>query len=305
MSKKKADSVWQAIYGPHLSGGRDYAYNPSDNELAVYERMYMRILSEMCINRFKWIGLPDEINERFLELTLFRQALSIFYWDNEYDHYMALRGASYGPLNMYDEPTSFRVTGNSTFVGKDLSDKECVPIWANVLRLPDADIVLTYAKRLANMDRTIDINSKNARRTKVIVANENQRHSAANINNEIEKGSPSIWVNAAGMDLLNNLTALDMGVDPRTIEFLQVSRTRMWNDCMQLLGLNYANQDKRERLVADEVHGNDEQVGNMRAVNLNERKRAARAINKMFGLSVDVKYRVDIPTPVENTLGEL
>ena len=96
---------------------------------------------------------------------------------------------------------------------------------------------------------------------------------------------------------------IDLGVDKDYIDHLQIARTRIWSDCMGLLGLNNANQDKKERLVEAEVSANDDQVSNMRAVNLMERKRAIREINKRFNLAIDVKYNVDLPTIVENTGG--
>ena len=303
----KADGVLEEVYRPWWNGGGNnkFGYDISEIDTSTYERMYIRLLSEMAMNRFKWIGLPPGTNERMLELALFRQGLCVFYFDSEYDMFFTLRGASAGPLNMYDDPQKFLVYGNSTFNGKTLDATECVPIWANIMRVPDLDIVWTYAKRLAAIDKTIDINTRNARRSRVVVADEAQRLSATNINNQIDKGSAAIFLNTQGLDLASTMTALDLGVHPDTIERLQVVRTKLWNECMGLLGLNFANQDKRERLVVDEVSANDEQVLNMRAVALNERKRACRLINEKYGMSIDVKFHVDIPTPVIATGGEI
>ena len=49
----------------------------------------------------------------------------------------------------------------------------------------------------------------------------------------------------------------------------------------------------------------DEQVLNMRAVALNERKRACRLINEKYDMSIDVKFHVDIPKPIVATGGEI
>ena len=302
----KSDDVWNTIYEKHLNGGRmAFTNNPTDNRQRLIERMYERQITEMAMNRFKWIGLPSSVSERFLELTLFRNALSVFYYDEEYSKHLALRGAGNGALNMYDDPTSFLVTGNSTFTGKTLDKADCVPIWANYLRMPDVDIVLVYASKIAHIDRTIEINSNNARRSKVIVADQNSRLSVTNINNQIDKGAPAIYVNPNGAALVDQIQAVDMGIHPDTIVKLQTVRTQMWNECMGLLGLNFANQDKRERMVVDEVSANDEQIQNMRAVNLNARKAACVEINAKYDLRVDVKYRVDAPMPIESTGGEL
>ncbi len=308
-NRKSSDYVYNEIYSPWLRGG--LTNNPANNRMAIRERMYRRILTEMSVARFKWIGLPSSIDERFLELMLFRNGLVAWYFDHEITarHY-ALRATAAGPLNMYDNPVGYRVYGNATFTGKNLTTDPtrpdfCVPIWSNALRTPDNDIVMLYAADLADMDTTIRINSRNARRSKVVVADENARLSATNINNQIDSGEPTIFLNSAGRDLLNNFTAVDLGVHPDSIEKLQIARGRLWNEVMGLLGLNFANQDKRERMVVDEVNANDEQVSNMRAVALNQRKKAAREINRQWNLNIDVKFNVDLPRIVENTMGEL
>ena len=59
------------------------------------------------------------------------------------------------------------------------------------------------------------------------------------------------------------------------------------------LGINNANQDKRERLVASEVDANDEQVEQARFNMLDARLDACKLINDMFGLDISVKFRND------------
>ncbi len=299
------DAVWEGFYAPHFGAPPKRTRGQHDIDIVRLERMYLRVLQELAVNRFKWAGLPDSVNERFLEYTLMRRGLVVMYFDTDYDEYLALQGAGAGPLNMYDNPTSFRVTGNSTFVGKTVDASDCVPIWANVLRVPDWDIILTYAKKLASIDRTIDINLRNARRSRVIVTDETGQLSAQNINNQIDSGSPVITVNNTGYAMMEHWTAFDLGIHPDQIVNLQTSRQRIWNECMGLMGINFANQDKRERLVSAEVGANDEQIDSMKNVILAERQRAVRQMNDKFGLSVDIKLRTELPSITGFTGGEL
>ena len=299
------DAVWEGFYAPHFGAPTKRTRGQHDIDIVRLERMYLRVLQELAVNRFKWLGLPDSVNERFLEYTLMRRGLVVMYFDTDYDEYLALQGAGAGPLNMYDDPTSFRVTGNSTFVGKTVDASDCVPIWANVLRVPDWDIIMTYAKKLASIDRTIDINLRNARRSRVIVTDETGQLSAQNINNQIDSGSPVITVNNTGYAMMEHWTAFDLGIHPDQIVNLQTSRQRIWNECMGLMGINFANQDKRERLVSAEVGANDEQIDSMKNVILAERQRAVRQMNDKFGLSVDIKLRTELPSITGFTGGEL
>jgi hypothetical protein len=271
----------------HLRGTQ-FATNPSRNRKAVIERMYVRILTELAANRFKWSGLPDEIDVRFLELSLFYNALSVFFYSDDYDKYFAMQGGAAGALNMIQQPTAFRVFGNQWRGKSTLSAKDCVPIWANYVRVPDLDIVTVYASRLAEFDRTVEINAQSARQTKIVAAAENNKLSMVNINRQLDEGMNYISVNAALGDL--NITALDLGVHPDQVINMHIARTRIWNECMGLLGIDNANQDKKERLVSNEVDANNDQTNMMRNVNLNSRQVAADQINKKYGLNVSVEY---------------
>jgi hypothetical protein len=292
MSSRKRGSGADVIYNRHLNGTM-FANNPTNNRVAIIERMYLRVLTELAVNRFKWSGFPDSVDVRFLEMTLFYQALSVFYYDTDYDQYFALRGGSTNFLNMLDNPTGFFVVGNN-FQGKTVSAKRAVPIWANYVRIPDLDIVTIYASRLAEMDRTVEINSANARRSKYIVTTQNQQLSFTNINRQIDEGQNGISVGGAVQDLdaINNV---DLCVDPVTVLNLHILRTREWSECMGLLGIENANQDKKERLVSAEVDANSDQTSMMRFVNLNARRMACDKINKMYpDLNISVEYNTDV-----------
>lgn len=283
----------QHLYEPELVNVGRTANNTAQNKFNDLYRMYHNTLTELCANRFKWENLPEEIDPRFLEMTLFRNALSVFYFDNRYDRFMALRGASAGAWNMYDNPTGFQVVGNA-FIGRYVPASACVPIWANYTRRPDTDIVAIYARKLANLDLTIEINTDNARRGKVFAVPENQKLSAQNYVDQINRGEPIIFVNKNAYDPTDgSLTALDLGIHPDHIINLDVEFARIWGRVMSLLGIDNSNQDKRERLVAAEVQANDGQVENMRRVSLNAREQAVDDINLKYGLDVGVSFHVD------------
>ena len=297
MSKDKRPNVPDDIYTRHLYGS-NFMSNPGTARKSIIERMYQRILTELATNRFKWTGLPEEIDPRFVESTLFYQALSIFFWNKDYDKYMALRGGAQGFLNYQNNPTGFVVVGNN-FVSKTLSAKECVPIWANYMRIPDHDIVTIYSTKLAEIDRTIEINSKNARRNKIVSASQDTMLSMSNMNRQLDEGQEVLFWKGQIPDG-SLIQALDLGINPDSLEKLHILRTRLWSECMGLLGIDNANQDKKERLVAAEVDANNDQTSMMRYVNLNARRQAAEQINRMYGLNVEVEYHTDADRELQN-----
>jgi len=303
MSRKRnrRDFVGQDIYGAHLKPKHYMASGQGSSREEMIERMFIRILTEMCMNRFEWKGLPDEINVRFLEQTLFRNGMALFWKHTAYesagktipgtDKFMATRANITGRLNYYDAPTRFTSVGLGLTPRQLVPNVSCVPIWSNYTRVPNHDIVLIYASRLANFDRTIEINARNARQNRIIGVTESGRLTAENVNNMIERGQQTIPINTDTFDP-GAITALDMGMHPDKLEKLHITKKRIWSGAMGLLGINNANQDKKERLVADEVDANNEQVESMRIVNLNARQQACEQINRLYGLNVSVEYKV-------------
>jgi hypothetical protein len=305
---RQRDLVYTEFYAPYLSGGNRVANNPANNQQAMLERMYTRMLSELCMNRFEWSELPDEIDPRFLELNLTYRGLVVFYLDNDIGKYVTAQGSGAGHTNFMDHPVSFTVIGPGIGAGhpknlKAVGDTpQCVPIWANYLRCPDLDIISIYSHKLAKLDRTIEITMDNMRKTKVIAAPENERLSYVNILRQIAEGQEAIFGTNA-MDI-STVQVLDLGVDPLTLPNLMIAKSKLWNECMGLLGINNANQDKKERLVAAEVGANDEQVQATRNIALNARQQACEEINRLYGLNISVDFKNPPPPAMDDMGGE-
>lgn len=300
MSKRgRRDYVQSNVYDKRRGRMRN---SPAENDELILQSMYERILGELAMNRFKWTGFPDSVSHRFLEYQLHTNGLIVVFRDTGNasrpgtDKIMALRGTPSGQRTMMDDPVSYTLTGpgmEQHFQGVVLSARRCVPIWPNYFRTTDWDIIETYSRKLAKIDRTIEINMDNARRTRVLIYDENTRLSVENLNRAIDAGEPTVRVKYDPSALV---TSFDLGVTPDTLEKLSILRSRLWSEAMGLLGINNANQEKRERLVEAEVSANDDQIDNMRFVNLNARQQACLAMRKMFPVelgNVWVEYRSD------------
>lgn len=288
MSRRKRDYVEEYLYGPFRGNA------PRDRH-ALYETMYMRILTEYATNRFKWKNLPEEIDRRFLEYELFRHALVVFFYDDrDYERYFALRGSGAGKWNMYDNPTTFSVIGNTMINRRLKAGTECVPIWANTMRVPDWDLVLLQATKLAEIERTIEINLQAMRKPFVFAVEDTERLTFTNVWRQVQEGEPVIFgTSTLGESLENKVKLFDLKIDKDLVINLQLAKAKIWNETMTYLGINNSNQDKRERLVADEVGANDQQVSAARNSAMGARKYAVEQINKRYGLDVQVEWNED------------
>lgn len=282
-----------------------FRYNYPQNQASLIEQFYTRHITELACNRFKWEGFPDEdsdpkgdIRPRYVELTLFRYALVVFFKHPKWNKFLALRATNPGPLDMYYDPTAFHLYGNGSnpaIDGLTVSAKDAVPIWANYLRAPELDLVSIYSRRMAKVDRTVEINVDTMRHPFVLAANQSMKQSIQEFYRQVEQGQPVIQVREDfAKDMDNIVKVLNMNVDPDMITNLLIDKRKMWNELLTFLGINNANQDKRERLVQSEVSANDSEVLATRSVALDARQLACEQINKKFGLNVSVEWNVKV-----------
>ena len=327
MSAKKRGSAAKPLYEATMFGDSAYLGNSAVNRERVIGQALTRMITSLAVNRFKWEGLPKSIDPRFLEMQLFYHGLAVCYWDHDYDKLLAVRGSGIGYVNMLDNPVSFNVVAPgtqimsetmATFVNKsvkafdparhwELSKDElkayAVPVWANYVRKPDLDMVNIYASRLATVDRTLEINTKNARRNKVLRGSENLQLSMVNFARSADQGDEVLQVTGPMQDM-EFIDTIDLGILPDSYEKLHILRTRWWNECMGLLGIDNANQDKKERLVAAEVTANESQTDSMRYVNLQARQYAAEMINHVYGTNITVEFNTEVEAMAQLVSGD-
>lgn len=291
---KNNDGVYSKFYAPHLAGGQPrYRASPSRNSKNALYSMYWRVLTELSLNRFKWYGLPDSVDERYLELSLMRHGgVLFFYYQNESvgDRYLVQQFMGVGRPNHYDNPTRFRVVSDSLIHG-EYTPYNAVPIWGNYLRQPDFDIVEVYTQRLTELDTTIDVNTSNMRYPRVMVMPETAKLTYENIDRQKQAGVPVIKLNNT-INPQDVYATLDMGSHHETIPGLLASRGKMWNDALMMLGVPTVNQDKKERMITQEAETGKDQSEVIRNIALNSRKQAAEQINTIFpDLNIAVEWR--------------
>ena len=79
---------------------------------------------------------------------------------------------------------------------------------------------------------------------------------------------------------------------------LQILKHQIWNEALTFCGIENSNADKKERLVSDEVGSNYGNIEAQRNVMLNARRQAVKKINKMFGTNIEVGFRSNLLTMV-------
>lgn len=256
---------------------------------------YLDRLIELSLSMFEWKNLPDTIDQRFLELTLFREGKAIFFEDEELGH-LALQFSSKGPMDIYRIPTGRRAYAVNGYQ-RNLDKSNSVIIWNNYLHTNSILPAKNYARRLYDLDRTIDVNAR-AQKTPVLVqGTEQQRLVLLNLYKEYDGNAPVIFGDK-NLDI-NALKSIQTNA-PYVSDKLYELKTEIWNEALTWLGISNVNIQKKERLITDEVSRNSGGVVASRYSRLESRRQACEQINDMFGLNIECNYREDFQNTDED-----
>lgn len=239
---------------------------------------------------FEWENLPNNMDERWIEKYLFTSGKCIFYKDPTMG-FMVAGLAQQGSINCYGDPTSvWPVAENYTYNGEKLVNGEnCYVIRNNDLMLPNFPIIRHYAYKLCNIDRAIDTNVEAVKTPIIVRCSEKMKLSLKNAINQRRDNEPVIW--ASDLADINEMVDTLTTNAPIVFPQLQTQKHMILNEVFTDLGINNANMDKRERMVANEVEANNEQVKACEDVMLKARQQACKEINRIFGTNISVKRR--------------
>ena len=250
---------------------------------------YAYRLMELSISMFEWKNLPEGVDERFLEMVLFTDGHAVFFKDDELGDYLALQCLINGKLNVYRIPINRRAFAVNGYQ-KQLTDKDSVIIFNNMLHTNSWLDVKMFAKRLYNLDRIIDVNA-NAQKTPILIkGNEQQRLTLTNLYKEYDGNAPVIFADKS-LDM-NALQVMSTQA-PYVADKIYQLKTQIWNEALTYLGISNVSFQKRERMVSDEVTRAQGGTVASRYSRLNARRQACEQINKMFGLNIECDFRED------------
>lgn len=289
---------------------------------------------ELAISRFEWKNLPNTIDERFLELTLFGKGAAVFFKDELLDSpvpivpenivvigndkeplykdnltgkgsYLALPMVTNGRLDIYNKPLVRRAIANNGYNSGDLTPENSVIIYGNYLRKPIMRDIELYARWLYDVQQAMLINVKAQKTPVAILCDENERLTMLNLYKDYDGNQPFIF-GTKGLNI-DGMKAISTGA-PYVADKISEIKISVWNELLTFLGINNINLVKKERLITDEVTRNQGGVQASRFSPLGMRQAAAKEINRMFNLNISVDYRQDyqelVEEATEDVIGE-
>jgi len=260
-------------------------------------RYYVDMFTQIAISSWKYTNLPLSVNPRYLEITLFEQGIAVWFVDDVMGDMLALGVMPSSTFNVYGEYTERIAYSRYNDYTNHLTSKNSVLMYNNMLRIPDQRHIFEFASRLYNLDRAIDVNA-NAQKTPVLIkCPEKQRLTMVNVYKEYDGNAPVIFGNKE-FDM-NTLSVLKTDA-PYVADRLYELKTKIFNECLTYLGIANVAQQKKERMVSDEVNRALGGVMANRNSRLYERQYAVQRVNDMFGTNITVEFNDGILSDMQS-----
>lgn len=283
------DQVWGLM--PQLSRKKAENYR----NLAEYRNVYMQLLN-LALSSFEWKNLPETCNERWLEISLLTSGMAGFADDPERGLVALRASASSGTYNIYGEPSKIRLYGfngyNREFVcymqGSDNSQAKAVICRDNPTVYPYISYINTYALRISDLLRSIDVATRKLKIPYFIQADQSQAPAIEQLLNDIDDNVDKvITANATDPEAFK---VWPTRIDPGVLKAMWESLDNIDGRIREILGITSApNQDKKERLIKDEVNSNNMFTDANIQQRLRQRQIFAETVNSHFGLNISVE----------------
>lgn len=263
--------------------------------------MYLWRLMDLAMSVFQWENLPKGVDPRMLEMWLLQNGFCVFFYDEDLKYsdlsehnapegYAVLQAMINGRWDMYNYPMERRAYSVNG-INVQLNEENSVLIFNDYLRVPMFPTLQLYAQRLAEIDRTIDINVMNQKTPKIVRCSDKQRLTFKNL--MMQAQGNVYWIFADKNVDLKDVDVLDVSA-PYVGNELQILKHQYWNEALTYLGVENVTTEKKERLIQNEVMSNMGDVEAQRFTRLNARKMACEQINELFGLDVKCEFRSGI-----------
>lgn len=252
----------------------------------MFNHYYMQ-LSEIGMSCFKWINLPDSVDEIFLERVLFNMGQAIFFKDDGGLGFLTLKCTNNGSWNVYDIP-KYRTAYASNNYNRNLTEKNSVIIYNNYMRQNCAYSIRMYAYDLAQTKMTMRINMNTKKTPILIICSESQKMTMQNLFMQYDGNAPIIY-GSKDIDM-TGVQVLDLKSEFIAKDCYDIFQNT-FNEALTYLGIPTVNVVKRERMNESEVNQNLGANAGSLFSRINTRKKACKMINEMFGLNIDVMYQ--------------
>lgn len=253
--------------------------------------MYRRQLQTLAENVFEFINLPEYIDVSYLNGVLLRQGSIAFFMD-EVLGLLALPYTNMGTLDVYGRPRTIQVYGSNGYT-RQLKQGEFVIMYDNNGRYPLLLDIEQSSERIALCKRVIDINIAQQKTPRIWLTNSDKKKTVEDLLNDYDGNVETVL--AYDTVDLDEVQAV-MAPAPYIADKVDMHLEKEWAEFFRLIGIANLVEQKKERLIQDEMTASLGGTIASRYSRYEPRVRALKEINKKWNLNIEVRYYDGIPT---------
>lgn len=257
--------------------------------------MYREEMLTLAENVFEFKNLPEFIDVSYLNKTLLRNG-SIAFFNDEVLGLIALPYDVIGNFDIYGRPLEIMARAANGTYYKKLKRDEFVIMYDNNGRYPIFMDICQMAERIALSKRTIDVNIVQQRTPRIWKTSQDKKRTLQDMLSNIDGMEENIATyESIDIDDMNVVLA----PAPFVADKLDLHLDKEWAEFYRLIGVANLVEQKKERMIRDEMSASQGGTIASRFSRFEPRKRAIDEINKKFKTNIEVSYYDGEPTTEE------
>ena len=239
----------------------------------------------LSLNMFRWEGLPQTIESRHIENSLFNYGLCLIV--NDEDLGFISVPCNYGAyMNVNNVPTEvitcgFNYIKTFDYIRKDKN--KCQLILNNDLAIGNEQYIFDYAQRMFEVENCIRVNINQQKFPWFVNTTPNNKKTMEVMFEKVMNGEPYIL---GSKDQIGNVEVLTLNT-PYIADKLNQYKYELEREVLSFHGLNN-NFEKKERLLVDEINSNNDFIDRNVELMYRQRQLACEQMNEKFGWNVRV-----------------
>lgn len=256
------------------------------NDFLEYQLLYDRY-KMLSLNMFRWEGLPETIESRYIENALFNHGLCLIVNDENVG--FVSTPCNYGAnLNINCVPTEVVTCGYNyvktvKYLQKGVKEN-CQLILNNDLGIGNHKFIELYAQKMYEVNRVIRANINQQKYPWFIPCEPKMKATIKAMYEKVDNLEPLILADKSiiteGIQVLTTHT-------PYVADKLNEYKYELEREILTFHGLNN-NFEKKERLLTNEVDSNNDYISSNLEIQYKNRLIAQELLNKKFGWNCKV-----------------
>ena len=275
--------------------------NSQLSNFKTYQSDFRQMVT-LAENVFEFEGLPDFIDVAYMNKQLLRRGSVAFSKDEELG-VIALPYRNIGKLDVYGRPNKIEVFAYNNSYHRILDRNQYVIMYDNNGRYPLYLDIAQIAERIALCERTQDINIAQQKTPRVWKASPDSLTTIRGMLNNIDSNVDSVVAHESAATIDDLECVLQPA--PYVTDKIDLHLDKLWAKFFRLIGIANIQEQKRERVIQDEMIASQGGTIASRYSRFQPRKNAIDQINKKFNTNISVKYYDGIPDMMKGDLEDV